>query len=153
MAQFTIRPARREDIDPILALERQAGTAAHWSRAQYKVILEVATARRLCLVAESGGVQAFLVAQTAAPEWELENVVVAPAARRKGLATRLLGELLRFARQQGALAVLLEVRASNAAALSLYGGCGFVRSGLRPRYYQNPQEDAIIFRYNLNSPA
>lgn len=151
VAQITIRPAQPGDIDPIIALERQVGTAAHWSRTQYEAIFQPDAPTRLCLIIEGGGVQGFLVAQTVGLEWELENIVVAPASRRKGLAGQLVSELLRRARQQGALAVLLEVRASNAAALALYEGCGFVRSGSRPRYYQHPQEDAIVYRHSLNS--
>lgn len=150
VAHFIIRAARPQDIDLILALERQAGTAAHWSRAQYEVIFQPDAPPRLCLLGESEGMQGFLVAQTAGPEWELENIVVAPAARRNGLAKQLIRELLRHARQQGALAVLLEVRPSNAAARALYEGCGFVRTGSRPRYYQDPQEDAVVLRHNLS---
>lgn len=149
VTQLIIRLAKPEDVEAMLHLERQAGTAAHWSRAQYEAIFQPDAPSRLCLLAESGGVQGFLVAQTAGPEWELENVVVAATARRQGLGKQLVGELLRRARQQGAAAILLEVRASNAAALALYLGCGFARSGSRPRYYQDPPEDAIICRKSL----
>ena len=130
-------------------LERAASTAAHWSRAQYEAIFQPNAPLRLCLVAENGPLQAFLVAQTAGPEWELENIVVAPFARRRRLGTQLLCGLLEHARQRQAVAVLLEVRASNAAARALYQACGFVEAGTRPRYYQNPREDAVICSYNL----
>jgi [ribosomal protein S18]-alanine N-acetyltransferase len=149
----TIRRGEPKDIDALLALERAAPTSAHWSRAQYEAIFSPNAPSRLCLVAENGPVQAFLVAQTAGPEWELENIVVASAARCQGLGTQLLHGLLQRARQQHAVAILLEVRASNAAARALYQGCGFVEAGARPLYYQNPQEDAIICRYNLQNPA
>ncbi|HTM42991.1 MAG TPA: ribosomal protein S18-alanine N-acetyltransferase [Terriglobales bacterium] len=149
MRKAVIRLATPEDIDALLALEREAPTAAHWSRAQYEAIFQASAPRRLCLLAEKGPSQAFLVAQTAGPEWELENIAVAPAARRRGLGKQLLQELLRLARQQHALAVLLEVRASNAAARALYQSCGFIEAGFRPSYYQDPKEDAIICRYNL----
>jgi len=147
--EAVIRLATPEDIDDLLELQREAPTAAHWSRAQYEAIFQASALRRLCLLAEKGPSQAFLVAQTAGPEWELENIAVAPAARRRGLGKQLLQELLRLARQQHALAVLLEVRASNAAARALYQACGFVEAGSRPSYYQDPKEDAIIWRYNL----
>lgn len=139
----TLREATTEDTEALLALERESPSAAHWSRAQYEAIFQAEAPPRLCLVAENGPVQAFLVAQTAAAEWELENMVVAPAARRQGLGTQLLRELLRQARQQHARAVFLEVRASNSAARGLYRACGFVEVGSRPGYYQNPLEDAI----------
>ena len=151
MREAVIRLATPGEIDALLALEREAPTAAHWSRAQYEAIFQASAPRRLCLVAESGPLQAFLVAQTAGPEWELENIVVASLARRQGLGTLLLRGLLEHARQQHALAVLLEVRASNAAARSLYQSCGFIEAGSRPSYYQDPKEDAIICRFNLQN--
>jgi ribosomal-protein-alanine N-acetyltransferase len=75
--------------------------------------------------------------------------VVEPAARRQRLGTQLLRALLEQARQRQALAILLEVCVSNTAARALYKACGFIEAGLRPRYYQNFQEDAITCRYNL----
>jgi ribosomal-protein-alanine N-acetyltransferase len=149
VSQPAIRPARPKDMDALMELERESPTAAHWSRAQYEAISQPEAPPRLCLVAESGPVLAFLVAQTAGPEWELENIVVAPSARRQGLGTHLLRELLNRARQQHALAVVLEVRASNDAARALYQACGFVEAGTRSRYYQTPREDAIICRCDL----
>lgn len=151
MSEGTIRLATPGDIDALLALEREAPAAAHWSRAQYEAIFQSGALPRLCLVAEKGPLQAFLVAQTAAPEWELENIVVAPPARRQGLGTLLVRGLLERARQQHAFAVLLEVRASNAAARALYQACGFVEAGSRARYYQYPEETAIICRCNLQN--
>ncbi len=149
VTQTAIRSAGPNDIDVLLELERGVATAAHWSRAQYEAIFQPRGLSRLCLVVASGSLQAFLVAQTAGPEWELENIVVEAGARRQGLAAGLIGELLKRAKKRGAEAVLLEVRASNAAARRLYQSCGFVEAGLRPGYYQNPQEDAIVYRCNL----
>lgn len=144
-----IRLARPEEIDLLLQLERQSANAAHWSRAQYGAIFQPDAPSRLCLIAHEGGLQGFLVAQTAGPEWELENIVVAPAARRQRVGTQLLQRLLQVARERYASAVVLEVRASNVAARALYGSCGFIEMGVRPRYYQQPQEDAVICRCNL----
>jgi ribosomal-protein-alanine acetyltransferase len=149
VSEAVIRLATPDDIDALLALERESLTAAHWSRPQYEAIFQPTEPPRLCLLAENGPLQAFLVAQIASPEWELENIVVASPARRQGLGTQLLGGLLECARQRHALAILLEVRASNAAARALYRACGFVEAGVRFRYYQNPQEDAIICRHDV----
>jgi ribosomal-protein-alanine N-acetyltransferase len=149
-----IRRATLADVDAMLAIEQAASTAAHWSRGQYQAIFHPDGPSRLVLLAESGRICGFLLAQTAGPEWELENLVVAPDHQRRGVGRELVQALLRHARQQHALAVLLEVRASNGAAQALYQACGFVRDGLRPRYYLNPQEDAILYRCHLvDSPA
>ena len=144
-----IRLATPQDLDALLALQREAPTAAHWSRAQYEAVFQPGAPPRLCLVAANGLPRAFLVAQTAGPEWELENIVVALSTRRQGLGKQLLRALLESARQQRARAVWLEVRSSNAAARALYRACGFVEAGTRPRYYQNPEEAAIIYACKL----
>jgi ribosomal-protein-alanine N-acetyltransferase len=60
------------------------------------------------------------------------------------VARALLLEVLDAARREGATRATLEVRASNAAALELYAGLAFEQRGRRPRYYTNPEEDALI---------
>ena len=89
------------------------------------------------------------MARHLAPEWELENIVVAPAARRTGLGKRLLNALLSQARETNSAAVFLEVRESNTAARSLYEKTGFQLTGRRKAYYTNPQEDAVLYRLTL----
>jgi ribosomal-protein-alanine N-acetyltransferase len=94
----------------------------------------------------------FLVARHLAPEWELENLVVAPTIRRKGLGKRLLDGLLAHADGTNSDAVFLEVRESNASARALYESAGFAQTGRRKSYYAEPQEDAILYRRSLHEP-
>ena len=85
---------------------------------------------------------------------DLLTIATIPQARRRKVASRLLTELVGTARRAGCRAVLLEVRASNTAAQSLYAAHGFTRIGLRRRYYQTPQEDAVVMRALLRpAPA
>lgn len=91
----------------------------------------------------------FLIAHHLHPEWELENLVVAPDFRRKGLATKLLAALLTRARETNSESVFLEVRESNQAARALYGSLGFEDSGRRKLYYTNPHEDAVLYHLAL----
>jgi ribosomal-protein-alanine N-acetyltransferase len=79
----------------------------------------------------------------------LENLVVAPDFRRKGLATGLFAALLTRARETNSESIFLEVRESNQAALALYARLGFVESGRRKLYYANPHEDAVLYRLAL----
>ena len=143
-----------------MSLERQCATAAHWTEAQYRQAFQGAGMERLVLVADASepvasgsdagdGVLGFLVARHLAPEWELENIVVAPTVRRKGLGKRLLDALLAAARETNSTTVFLEVRESNAAARSLYEKAGFEQTGRRKTYYTNPPEDAILYRLTL----
>jgi ribosomal-protein-alanine N-acetyltransferase len=101
---------------------------------------------RLALVLEETEMVAFIVARGSGAEWEIENVAVAGAARRRGLGTRLLGELLNRLRARGAESVFLEVRESNHGARALYEKWGFVENGRRAAYYRAPDEDAILYR-------
>jgi ribosomal-protein-alanine acetyltransferase len=145
-----VRAATSADIPAMMRLEQHSVTASHWSLDQYQRLFATDSPRHVALVIEEAAVvQGFLVAQVVAPEWEIENIAIAAAARRRGLGTRLLGEFLHRARAEGAQAVFLEVRESNHAARSLYEKWAFVESGRRVRYYQHPQEDAIVYRHSF----
>jgi ribosomal-protein-alanine acetyltransferase len=147
---MNVRPATRADIPAMTRLVSHSATAAHWSREPYDQVFGDNPPRRVALVIEEAvGMQGFLVARQVAAEWEIENIAVAGAARRRGLGTRLLGQFLDQARSEGATAVFLEVRESNRAARSLYEKWAFTESARRPRYYTQPEEDAIVYRLSL----
>ena len=76
-------------------------------------------------------------------EGYIDNIAVQPDARRHGVASALLDVYCRFGAVNLAF-LTLEVRASNQAAIGLYEKYGFQRAGLRPGYYQQPREDAVI---------
>lgn len=153
-----VRRAKSEDVPAMQAIEKHAATAAHWSDSDYAKIFdspELQTDwRRIALaIEEEEKLQGFLVAQTVGGEWEIENVAIAPAARRRGLGTRLVGELLDMARAHGASAVFLEVRESNRGARALYEKWAFVESGRRKQYYRDPDEDAVVFKFIFPSAS
>ncbi len=79
-----------------------------------------------------------------AGEIHLNNIAVIPGMKRKGVASGLLTKMFKIGREKGALEATLEVRKSNTAARSLYVKFGFVVRGLRPLYYTDTGEDAII---------
>ena len=142
----TIRPAKPSDIPEILAIEQQAPAASHWSYQQYSKLLETGS----ILVAEDeGAICGFVCARVAADEWEIENIVVAGAFRRRGVASELLRRILDKAGPRPGSAVFLEGRDSNLPARRFYEKHGFQQVGRRPRYYQKPEEDAILYRHRL----
>ena len=143
-----VREANAGDLDSMLALECEAGTAAHWSRQSYAAIFQPdAVPRKALVLHKDGTLLGFVVALAAGPEWEIENIVVHGTARKQGVGTSLIGELLQRARIAGAEAVCLEVRESNAAARALYEKNGFFSNGLRSSYYSEPTENAVLYRY------
>ena len=79
----------------------------------------------------------------------MENIVVAPSARRKGLGKKLLAALVAAAEETHSAAVFLEVRESNIAARTLYETAGFEPTGRRKFYYTNPGEEAVLYRLAL----
>jgi ribosomal-protein-alanine N-acetyltransferase len=159
-----IRDATPKDIPSLINLERTAASAAHWSEPQYRKLFSAAASgvQNLVLVAEAGNSDlpfaraasflGFLVARRISPEWELENIVVVPSARRNGIGYQLLKALLDAARQAKSQAILLEVRESNAAARSFYQKAGFQPLGRRNGYYKDPVEDAVLYRCDLQEP-
>ena len=98
----------------------------------------------LWLVAlEDGEVVGYVGSQTVLQEADMMNIAVADSHRRRGIAKMLVEELIR---QLDAYQLTLEVRASNAPAISLYEALGFQQVGLRKNYYRKPKEDALILR-------
>lgn len=72
------------------------------------------------------------------------NMAVLEEHRRKGIARRLLEHTIAYGEELGVERFTLEVRMSNKPALELYRSYGFVDVGIRPRYYQDNREDAVI---------
>lgn len=144
-----VRPANLDDIPTAMSFAAHAATAANWSHKQYVAAFSDAD-YHLCLVVEDRGeVMGFAVARMLPAEWEVENIAVAGTARRRGLATRLMGELMERARAAGASQIFLEVRERNHAARALYEKWAFEPAGCRKSYYQNPVEDAIVYRFSF----
>lgn len=142
-----IRPATRADIPVLLKLERRASTAAHWSPEQYqKAFSNEGPSRIILVIEDETGARGFIAGRALHPEWEIENLVVAATARRRGLGARLLAMFIDVVRRHGAQAIFLEVRESNIAARRLYEKCSFRETGRRKGYYLEPEEDAILLR-------
>jgi ribosomal-protein-alanine N-acetyltransferase len=145
MAEWTVEPLRSaDDLDAVLAIE-EASFTNPWTREMYEAEL-ARPAESFCLVARhpQGPIVGFCSFWRVVDEIHLNNLAVAPAWRRAGVASSLLTAVLHEAARLGARAVTLEVRRSNDAALSVYARFGFHVRGVRPRYYSHPDEDALI---------
>ena len=103
----------------------------------------------LWLVAvEDGDLIGYIGSQSVMGESDMMNVAVHPDHRRKGLGEMLVLALCEALSGENT-SLALEVRSSNAPAISLYEKLGFVQVGLRRNYYRNPKEDALILRKEL----
>ena len=140
MNDLEIRRLTYADLPQVVAIERRAFPAP-WSLAMF--VLELSKPGGVCLAAvRDGAVCGYLVCSRYADVWHLMNVAVAPEARRQGIARALMDELL--ARLAPKAQITLEVRRSNEPALAMYESLGFRAAGVRPRYYQDNGEDALI---------
>ena len=145
-APIKVRAATSADLPAILAIEQQAPAASHWSAKEYERIV----AEQVLLVAEGKqGLAGFICAKHAAGEWEIENIAVAPDYRRCGIAGELLGACIAQVRPGSAM--FLEVRDSNLPARRFYEKHGFAEVGRRRSYYQQPEEDAVVYELRVAS--
>jgi ribosomal-protein-alanine N-acetyltransferase len=136
-----IRELEYADLTRVIALERRVFQAP-WSLAMF--VLEVSKPSSICLAAgEEGQLDGYLICSRYDTVWHVMNICVEPALRRRGVASALLGELLRRVDAADAR-FTLEVRPSNTAGIGLYEHHGFLAAGQRRRYYQDNGEDAII---------
>ncbi len=135
-----IRRLTYADLPQVIAIERRSFPAP-WSLAMF--VLELSKPAGVCLAAvEDGRIVGYLVCSRHDTVWHLMNVAVAGEHRRRGIGRLLLEALLE--RLPAAAQITLEVRRSNAAALAMYEAFDFRPAGLRPRYYQDNGEDALI---------
>ncbi|MBD5492070.1 MAG: ribosomal protein S18-alanine N-acetyltransferase [Lachnospiraceae bacterium] len=136
------REMTAEDVPFISRLEEETFSMP-WSAASFLQMIRSEDARYY--VAEEdgkllGGCGLLLIAG----EGNITNVVVAPEARGRGVATGMLTHLLAAGDREGITAYTLEVRVSNQAAIGLYEKLGFASEGIRPNFYEKPTEDAMI---------
>ena len=141
---ITVLPMGSEHIKAVAALETVC-FADPWSEAS--IASELKNPLSLWLVACADGVVAgYVGSQSVLGEADMMNLAVAPAYRRQGIAKALLAALESELSQRDVHSITLEVRQSNEAARTLYQQNGYEQVGLRPGYYRNPKEDALILR-------
>ena len=138
-----LRRAVATDVAALAALER-AASLHPWNEAQLAAELERVLPDSVIVMDGRAGVRAWCAYRVAVGELQILNLAVDPRARRRGLGRCLLETALRRGVTAAATRALLEVRASNAAARSLYAKFGFVPLGVRKNYYAEPIEDALV---------
>ena len=155
VARLRIIPMRGQHIDAVMEVERLAHKTP-WARQVFVEELHREWAHVDLVVAPQPGgerVCAFCNYWLVHDEVHILNVATHPDDRRKGHARRLLDHVLDFARRKGCRFVTLEVRKSNTGAQTLYESLGFKPIGVRPHYYADDGEDAIVMMLDLTPEA
>jgi [ribosomal protein S18]-alanine N-acetyltransferase len=155
LSELQILPATPEMLPDIFALE-EACFSSPWTRKMLETELMGNQFAHFLVAAHRGqsttgsvytvvGYHCFWIVFE---ELRLMNLAVRESMRRQGIGTTLASEAFRVALDQAATRAVLEVRASNQPARSLYTRMGFVQVGTRPQYYSNPIEDALLMEMN-----
>lgn len=140
---------RLRDLPNILKIEKQSFTTP-WSRQAF--LSELLDNDRAYYLVAKLGEQAigYIGIWLVAGEGHITNVAVLPEFRQHGIGRRLLQSIEELARARKIGRMTLEVRKSNLVAQNLYTSLGFGSAGIRPRYYRDNNEDAIIMWKDLD---
>ncbi len=139
-AAVEIRRLTFADLPQVVAIERRAFDTP-WSLAMF--VLELSKPSGICLAAETETeLVGYLVCSRYDTVWHVMNVAVDPDRRRRGIGSALMAALLQQVGDDAQLT--LEVRRSNTGAVAMYERFGFRSAGVRPRYYADNGEDAVI---------
>lgn len=137
-----VRRMTMADVDGVAAVEAVTFPTP-WSRDAFVSEMKNVAARYL--VAERNGtVIGYAGAWIILDESHITNIAVLQAERGKGIGRALTAGLMQYLSNLGAAYATLEVRKSNEVAQNLYKSLGFIKLGVRKRYYEDNDEDALI---------
>lgn len=139
------------DVPAVMEIEREAFSNP-WSLEMVKKELTQEWSTVLLLEESTPWgweLRAFGIFWIVADEVHVLNVATHVASRRKGLGRRIMDEVIATARARRCRLATLEVRRSNVAAITLYTRVGFRTVGMRPKYYGDNQEDAVVMNMDL----
>jgi ribosomal-protein-alanine N-acetyltransferase len=146
----------RRDIDDVMTIERESFRNP-WPAEAFLDELRTSSYSR-CLVSRAqdpagDSLAGYICYWILEGELMINNLAVAPAWRRRGVARSLLRHALAESRRLGCAAAYLEVRPSNQAAQALYAAEGFQPYGRRRGYYADTGEDALVLKLDLRQVA
>jgi ribosomal-protein-alanine N-acetyltransferase len=153
-SKIEIRRMRADDLDEVMVIER-AAFRHPWSIELFRrelehdwstILVSVEPPSPLAMPGKGAAerVLGFIIFWLVHDEVHILNVAVAPEHRRRGIARTLMIEAEKRAHAASAALMTLEVRRSNQAALDLYREFDYRAVGVRPNYYVDEGEDAIV---------
>jgi ribosomal-protein-alanine N-acetyltransferase len=146
-----IRPMTPNDVDTIISLEEEIFPDPWPEEAFVEGLIDD---QHHFLVAETDdrvvGYASYSIGES---EGHLTNIAVSPEFRRKSIAKKLLEHILNAVKKAGCVGIFLDVRPSNQSAIDFYRVFDFNEAYIRPRYYRNPEEDALVMVKYLHQQA
>ena len=133
-----------DSAEEIFNLEKECFPHDYWS---YELIKKDLSSYFVCKYKDEFA--GYVCFSCVIDEAEITRIAVRPSYRREGIATELIEFLKEYLSKKGCKTILLEVRASNIAAKSLYNKLGFVTYAVRKNYYHSPDEDAVLMSAKL----
>lgn len=141
---ITIKPMNKTNVEGIIAIEEATYGEHHWSADSFYSELTNNLAKYSCAFSQTNELLGYAGCWLIMDEAHITNIAVAPEHRRKKIGEALLKQIIEECLKNGIKYITLEVRAGNTTAIALYEKYGFKSLGLRKKYYQNNNEDAII---------
>ena len=146
---ITYRDANSMDIPVLVSLDRELFPYSPWSSGQYRE--EISAPTRHFIVALDEGLSVIGYAGVFAPggaEADILTVGVISQHRGQGIARQLMAGITKWAIDQGSIAMMLEVKTDNAAAIGLYESLGYSKLNIRKDYFGTGL-DALVMRKEL----
>lgn len=146
---ITYRVANSFDLPVFVSLDKELFPYSPWSTSQYKEEFSSPTRRFVVAVdAEQNIVGYAGVFAPGGAEADVLTVGVVPAQRGKGIAKALMALITDWAKEQGSIAMMLEVKVDNAEAIGLYQSLGYSQLNIRKDYF-GAGLDALVMRLEL----
>ena len=132
------------DDAPAAAAIEQTLPGDPWSETAFRESLRRPEAYFITAQTEDGILAGYCGCYMTMDDAEIVDVAVKQSYRRQGIGGALLDQMIQDLAKRGLHVIVLEVRASNEAAIRLYSARGFEKIGVRRNFYNNPREDALI---------
>jgi ribosomal-protein-alanine N-acetyltransferase len=144
------REANAFDLPVFVSLDKELFPYSPWSSSQYKEEFSSPTRHFVVAVDDQQSIVGYAgVFAPGAAEADILTVGVVPTHRGKGIAKALMGMITNWAKEQGSIAMMLEVKVDNAEAIGLYESLGYSKLNVRKDYF-GPGLDALVMRLDLS---
>ncbi len=150
MSGIKLVPLSETWLPEVMAIEAEAFGEDAWSQDSFRQGIEQSIGHYVAAV-QGDELLGYMGFSCIFEDIELLTVAVAKAARRSGVGRQMMAYLLDYAKRHNVERILLEVRASNNAAMGLYEAFGFEKIGVRKGYYRKPKEDALLYEWTGES--